>query len=204
MIREGTGIYAKIECYKTECRSISVTAHSVNISTDTLKSINICCFEHFLLCFLDMLHVNMVWRILCVHHRNFACISKQKKVKIKYYNHNSLKAHALNEGYSFGTSNHVKNECTYFTCLISPWRQADRFGIKVSDWGWHFIFYMMRLPWSASLIQFQINTVVTCESLMKYWVDLNEVNIVIYWKCERMKWVFIGLCTYEKLSKEGY
>lgn len=116
----------------------------------------------------------------------------------KYYNHNSLKPYALHEGYSFGTSNckkknEKKNECTYFTCLISPWRQADRFGFKVSDWGWHFIFYMMRLPWSAPLIQFQINTVVVCELLMKYWVyfperidDLNAVNIVIH-----LKWQFL-------------
>lgn len=112
VIREGTGIYAKIECYKTECRSISVTAHSVNISTDQLKSINICCFEHFLLCFLDILHVNMVWRILCVLYSLTIVILlayPSKKIKIKkYYNHNSLKPHALNEGYSFGTSNHVK------------------------------------------------------------------------------------------------
>lgn len=155
VIREGTGIYAKIECYKTECRSISVTAHPVNISTDKLKSINICCFEHFLLCFLDILHVNMVWRILCVLYSLTIVILlayPSKKVKIKkYYNHSSLRPNALNEGYSFGTSNHVKkkqkNKCTYFTCLISPWRQAD--SLRVT-----FYFFMIRLPWSATIIQF--------------------------------------------------
>lgn len=62
--------------------SVSVMAHSVNISTDKLKNIHIYCFEHFLLwlsrhfaCKYGLMDTVC---LVFIHHYNFACISKQK------------------------------------------------------------------------------------------------------------------------------
>lgn len=89
--------------------SVYATARFVNISTDELKSINIYCFEHFLLwlsrhfaCKYELMDTVC---LVFIHHYNFACIFKQKKKT-------SLKHIIItsNEGFSFGTSNHVKKK----------------------------------------------------------------------------------------------
>ncbi len=62
--------------------------------------------------------------LVFIHHYNFACIFKQK-IRLKRI----ITIHQMKVTHLAQTTME-KNECTYFTCLISPWRQTDSFGFK--------------------------------------------------------------------------